>query len=68
MTQGTLSDTGVVIDFALNKAGTELFTAEPHYSLEYQYPDGGYAIAQFSPPPSGGDVIEGVAVTPAELP
>ncbi len=65
---GTLSNSGVVLSFSLNKAGTALFTAEPHYSLEYAYPSGGEALAQLSPPPSGGDVIEGVAVTPAEIP
>jgi hypothetical protein len=68
LTQSTLNDSGVVVSFALNKGATTMFTAEPHYSLEYPYPGGGTAIGQFTPPPSGGDLIEGVAVTPAELP
>ena len=45
-----------------------LYTAEPHYSLEYAYPGGGYLEAQLTPPPSSGNLIEGVAVTPAEQP
>lgn len=66
--QATLADSGVVVSFALNKDGTELYTAEPHYSLEYPYPGAGNEIGEFLPPPSGGDLIEGVAVTPAEVP
>lgn len=68
VTQGALDDTGIVSSFALTKDGTRLFTAEPHYSLEYAYPNGGTEIGQLTPPPSGGDLIEEVAVTPAELP
>jgi hypothetical protein len=68
LTLSTLNDSGVVVSFALNKDATAMFTAEPHYSLEYLYPGGGNAIGQFTPPSSGGDLIEGVAVTPAELP
>lgn len=66
--QGMLAETGVVVSFALNKDGTELYTAEPHYSLEYPYPKAGNEIREFFPPPSGGDLIEGVAVTPAAVP
>jgi hypothetical protein len=68
LAQATLNDSGVVSSFALNRDATLLYTAEPHYSLEYPYPGGGSAIGQLVPPPSGGDLIEGVAVTPAELP
>lgn len=68
LTQGVLDDTGVVSSFALTRDGTRLFTAEPHYSLLYSYPGGGTEMGQLTPPPSGGDLIEGVAVTPAEVP
>jgi DNA-binding beta-propeller fold protein YncE len=68
LSQNELLDSSVVSSFALSKDGAYLFTAEPHYSLAYPYPTGGSSIAQFVPPPSGGDLIEGVAVTPAELP
>lgn len=66
--QNFLDDGGVVSSFALNKANTALFTAEPHYSLEYPYPNGGTEIGQFTPGSNGGDFIEGVAVTPASVP
>jgi NHL repeat-containing protein len=62
-----LLDSGTVSSFALTKDGSTLYTAEPHYSLAYAYPNGGYAEGQLSPP-SVGDLIEGVAVVPAEVP
>jgi hypothetical protein len=65
LSQAELDDSGVVSSFALTKDGAHLFTAEPHDSLEYAYPQGGSAQAQLSPP-TGGNLIEGVAVTPAE--
>lgn len=68
LSQYPLLDSSVVVTFALTKDGTKLYTAEPHYSLVYTYPFGGYALGQLSPPPSGGDLIEGVALTPAEIP
>ena len=66
--QQPLLDSTVVASFALTKDGKHLYTAEPHYSLEYGYPYGGYLEEQLAPPPSGGDLIEGVTVTPAEVP
>lgn len=68
LSQNKLLDSSIVSSFALSKDGATLFTAEAHYSLEYRYPEGGSSIGQFVPPPSGGDLIEGVAVTPAALP
>lgn len=68
LSQNELQDSSIVSSFALSKDGAYLFTAEPHYSLEYPYPGGGASTGQFVPPPSGGDLIEGVAVTPAALP
>lgn len=65
--QQPLLDSGTISSFALTKDGSTLYTAEPHYSLAYGYPNGGYAEAQLTPP-SGGDLIEGVAVVPAEVP
>ncbi len=62
-----LLDSGTIVSFALTQDGSTLYTAEPHYSLAYGYPNGGYAEAQISPP-SGGDLIEGVAVVPAAVP
>jgi sugar lactone lactonase YvrE len=67
ISQVALSDSGPVSSFAFTKDGTTLYTAEPHYSLEYAYPGGGYSIGELIPPGSG-DLIEGVAVTPAESP
>jgi hypothetical protein len=67
LSHATLNSSTIVSSFALTKDGTHLYTAEPHYSLEYSYPSGGTALEQLSPP-GGGDLIEGVAVTPAELP
>ncbi len=67
LSQQTLHDSAVVTSFALTEDGTHIYTAEPHGSLEYAYPQGGYAEGQLSPP-SGGDLIEGVALTPAEVP
>jgi len=67
LSQQPLLDSGTVVSFALSKDGSTLYTAEPHYSLEYAYPNGGYAEGQLSPP-SGGDLIEGVAVVPAAVP
>lgn len=66
--QQPLLDSGTISSFALTENGSTLYTAEPHYSLAYGYPNGGYAEAQLTPPPSGGDLIEGVAVVPAEVP
>lgn len=66
--QQPLLDSGTISSFALTENGSTLYTAEPHYSLAYGYPNGGYAEAQLRPPPSGGDLIEGVAVVPAEVP
>jgi hypothetical protein len=66
--QNFLNDSGVVVSFALSKDNTKLFTAEPHYSLEYNYPNAGFEIGVFSPGSNGGDLIEGVAVTPASVP
>jgi len=68
LTQAPLLDSGTISSFALTKDGGTLYTAEPHYSLAYAYPQGGYLEAQLTPPPSGGDLIEGVAVVPAEVP
>ncbi|HLX26486.1 MAG TPA: hypothetical protein VKR05_05790, partial [Candidatus Cybelea sp.] len=65
--QQPLLDSGTISSFALTKDGSTLYTAEPHYSLAYGYPNGGYAEAQLGPP-SAGDLIEGVAVVPAEVP
>jgi hypothetical protein len=62
-----LLDSGTISSFALTKDGSTLYTAEPHYSLAYAYPQGGYLEEQLSPP-SGGDLIEGVAVVPAAVP
>jgi hypothetical protein len=67
LSQAPLNDSSVVSSFALRKDEKELYTAEPHYSLEYPYPGGGNAMAQFTPP-GGGDLVEGVAVSPAESP
>lgn len=64
LSANSLQDTGVVSSFALTKDGAFLYTAEPHYSLEYQYPSGGSSVDKLVPPPSGGNLIEGVAVTP----
>ncbi len=66
-TQASLSDSMIVVSFALSHDGTTLYTAEPHDSIEYPYPHAGFSIGQIAPP-GGGDVIEGVAVTPAEIP
>lgn len=68
LSQQPLLDSTVVVSFALTKDGRHLYTAEPHYSLEYSYPAGGYLEQQLAPPPSGGDLIEGVALVPAEVP
>jgi hypothetical protein len=67
LSQSPLSDSGTIVSFALTKDGSTLYTAEPHYSLAYAYPQGGYAEAELSPP-SGGDLIEGVAVVPPAVP
>lgn len=67
LTTAPLLDSGTISSFALTKDGSTLYTAEPHYSLAYGYPNGGYAEAQLSPP-SAGDLIEGVAVVPAAAP
>ena len=67
LSQEPLLDSGTLSSFALTKDGSTLYTAEPHYSLAYAYPQGGYAEAELSPP-SGGDLIEGVAVVPADVP
>lgn len=67
LSQAPLLDSGTISSFALTKDGSTLYTAEPHYSLAYGYPNGGYAEAELTPP-SGGDLIEGVAVVPAEVP
>lgn len=67
LSQNGLLDSGTLSSFALTKDGSTLYTAEPHDSLEYAYPQGGYSEGQLSPP-SGGDLIEGVAVVPAAVP
>jgi hypothetical protein len=67
LSQAPLNNSSVVSSFALRNDDKELYTAEPHYSLEYPYPGGGNTMAQFKPP-GGGDLIEGVAVDPAESP
>lgn len=66
VSQNALLDTSVVSSFALTKDGSALYTAEPRDSLEYAYPQGGYALGELDPPHA--DLIEGVAVTPAEVP
>lgn len=67
LSKNALNDSSVVSSFVLTKSGAEFYTAEPHGSNEYAYPAGGYAEGELSPP-SGGNLIEGVAVTPAEVP
>ncbi len=66
LSQNALAATGVVSSFALTKDGTALYTAEPRDSLEYAYPGGGNPLGELNPPRA--DAIEGVAVTPAEVP
>ena len=66
VSQQPLDDSSVVASFALTRDGTHLYTAEPQVSNEYEYPQGGYSQGQLIPP--GADLIEGVALTPAEVP
>jgi hypothetical protein len=66
LSQEFLDDSGIVVSFTLTKDGQALYTAEPHYSLKYRYPGGGYPIDQLVPPPSASDLDEGIAVTPSE--
>ena len=66
LSQQTLHDSAVVTSFALTEDGTHIYTAEPHGSLEYAYPR--VVSRGRLQPPSGGDLIEGVALTPAEVP
>jgi hypothetical protein len=68
ISQNELADSSVVLNFALTKDGMYLYTAEPHYSLEYAYPQAGYTKGRLTPPPSGGNVIAGVAIVPPEIP
>jgi DNA-binding beta-propeller fold protein YncE len=66
LSQNPLGDSSVVASFALTKDGSKLYTAEPRVSLEYAYPQGGSSLGELSP--YRADLIEGVAVTPAETP